>query len=72
MDLALNNLQRLICHKTQPTNPSNMHNVNGSFVISTYLWALGAVRPSLRFLVGSKTKRGKMKNQIYLDKANNN
>ena len=23
MDLALNNLQKLICHKTQPTNPSN-------------------------------------------------
>ena len=23
MDLALNNLQRLICHKTQPTNQSN-------------------------------------------------
>ena len=22
MDLALNNLQRLICHKTQPTNQS--------------------------------------------------
>ena len=21
MDLVLNNLQRLICHKTQPTNP---------------------------------------------------
>ena len=24
MDLALNNLQRLICHKTKPTNPSIM------------------------------------------------
>ena len=25
MDLALNNLQRLICHKTQPTNqPTNL------------------------------------------------
>ena len=23
MDLTLNNLQRLICHKTQPTNQSN-------------------------------------------------
>ena len=23
MDLALNNLQRLICHKTQPTNKFN-------------------------------------------------
>ena len=28
MDLALNNLQRLICHKTQPTRnvPKNMMN----------------------------------------------
>ena len=27
MDLALNNLQRLICHKTQPTNqPTNQPN----------------------------------------------
>ena len=26
MNLALNNLQRLICHKTQPTNqPTNQH-----------------------------------------------
>ena len=26
MDLALNNLQRLLCHKTQPTNqPTNQH-----------------------------------------------
>ena len=26
MDLALNNLQRLICHKTQPTNQSTHKN----------------------------------------------
>ena len=25
MDLALNNLQRLICHKTQQTKPNNKH-----------------------------------------------
>ena len=24
MDLALNNLQRLICHKTQPTKPKKL------------------------------------------------
>ena len=24
MDLALNNVQRLICHKTQPTKPTNL------------------------------------------------
>ena len=30
MDLALNNLQRLICHKTQPTKtiPVHMDNIN--------------------------------------------
>ena len=29
MDLALNNLQRLICYKTQPTNqPTNQHKVD--------------------------------------------
>ena len=27
MDLALNNLQRLICHKTQPTNQPTNHQV---------------------------------------------
>ena len=28
MDLALNNLQRLICHKTQPTNQVTFHGLN--------------------------------------------
>ena len=28
MDLALNNLQRLICHKTQPTNQPNLPNLD--------------------------------------------
>ena len=27
MDLALNNLQRLICHKTQQTNKPNQHTI---------------------------------------------
>ena len=32
MDLALNNLQRLICHKTQPTKSiSAMENANNLF-----------------------------------------
>ena len=31
MDLALNNLQRLICHKTKPTNqPSLWNDISGS------------------------------------------
>ena len=28
MDLALNNLQRLICHKTQPTKPKLIDSYN--------------------------------------------
>ena len=28
MDLALNNLQRLICHKIQPTNQSSRHKLH--------------------------------------------
>ena len=32
MDLALNNLQRLICHKTQPTNqPSHSLHISAMF-----------------------------------------
>ena len=27
MDLALNNLQRLICHKTQQTKPNHYHTI---------------------------------------------
>ena len=27
MDLALNNLQRLICHKTEPTNQTDINSV---------------------------------------------
>ena len=42
MDLALNNLQRLICHKTQQTQLSvdNKHTVRssgGNYVICLYL-----------------------------------
>ena len=39
MDLALNNLQRLICHKTQQTNKPNQkeHNIIISGVISTHM-----------------------------------
>ena len=32
MDLALNNLQRLICHKTQQTKP-NRKSINESYLI---------------------------------------
>ena len=33
MDLALNNLQRLICHKTQQTNQKvNLRNLNASYL----------------------------------------
>ena len=38
MDLALNNLQRLICHKSQPTNqPTNQPLHHGIFPISIRL-----------------------------------
>ena len=30
MDLALNNLQRLICHKTQQTKPNNEAHLDGA------------------------------------------
>ena len=32
MDLALNNLQRLICHKNQPTNQPNKQTENNTYV----------------------------------------
>ena len=33
MDLALNNLQRLICHKTQQTNQTNSSKIsNNNFI----------------------------------------
>ena len=35
MDLALNNLQKLICHKTQPTN-LNKNQTHNLVVISPY------------------------------------
>ena len=35
MDFALNNLQRLICHKTQPTNQPTAH---AAFLFSTVLF----------------------------------
>ena len=31
MDLALNNLQRLICHKTQQTKPNQTQNIEATF-----------------------------------------
>ena len=31
MDLALNNLQRLMCHKTQQTKPNHQVNQNSSY-----------------------------------------
>ena len=31
MDLALNNLQRLICHKTQQTKPNQTEKKNDNF-----------------------------------------
>ena len=36
MDLALNNLQRLICHKTQPTNPVNLFVRYSFYFLFTY------------------------------------
>ena len=40
MDLALNNLQRLMCHKTQPTNPPKEGNADGAVLFSVTLNAL--------------------------------
>ena len=35
MDLVLNNLQRLICHKTQPTNSGDLGSVDFPFIAIT-------------------------------------
>ena len=37
MDLALNNLQRLICHKTQQTKPNQTYNCLLRIIIISYL-----------------------------------
>ena len=37
MDLALNNLQRLICHKTQPTNQSNSQLSSNNYANQTQI-----------------------------------
>ena len=37
MDLALNNLKRLICHKTQPTNPTNIYSKINIYLQSVYI-----------------------------------
>ena len=36
MDLALNNLQKLISHKTQPTNQPTIINISKSFMYNFY------------------------------------
>ena len=39
MDLALSNLRRLICHKTQPTNqPTNKQNQMIIYICIYHLW----------------------------------
>ena len=38
MDLALNNLQRLICHKTQQTKPNNNNNNNNNRKCKHVFW----------------------------------
>ena len=46
MDLALNNLQRLICHKTHQTKPNHLHQY---FSINVYLSLCGDVFMSIVF-----------------------
>ena len=42
MDLALNNLQRLICHKTKQTKPNQTRQVRVKQPVRTYLQQLCA------------------------------
>ena len=39
MDLALNNIERLICHKTQQTKPSSIININDNKNMDNYIKA---------------------------------
>ena len=49
MDLALNNLQRLVCHKTQPTNKTKQQqehaNRNGNKYNYMYISSNRQVKP---------------------------
>ena len=51
MDLALNNLQRLICHKTQQTKPNQNYMIR---IINTYEKDLAF--NNLQWLICQKTK----------------
>ncbi len=48
-DLALNNLQRLICHKTKP-------NQTKSYIFNIYLYKKDLVLNNLQWLIYHKTK----------------
>ncbi len=51
MDLALNNLQRLICHKTQPTNKPTVSKRHVSVLcFGAFLQAIYALSPILSTL----------------------
>ena len=43
MDLALNNQQRLICHKTQPTKPNQIKSGNWELLVAIGFFSLGEI-----------------------------
>ena len=48
MDLALNNLQRLICHKTQQTKP-NQTNIDNFLTVIVFLFDINNLYRIIRF-----------------------
>ena len=66
MDLALNNLQRLICHKIQPIKPpfNNVQKSSGSFknmftnlcIYLVYIYKEGLALNNLQLLMCHKTQ----------------
>ena len=50
MDLALNNLQRLICHKTQQTNQPTKPSIHATWLRPTLLGSQGGIPPAYHLL----------------------
>ena len=56
MDLVLNNLQRLICHKTQATNQQPL---TGYDIRSTFKWSSAGLTSELYFSLAWLSNQGK-------------